>query len=83
MMKEEDETMPTKNENVLYILIRMVVLVFLVPILVGSVMFTRVFARALRKTLKMRGLNEVQRVLNWKGIAGIFELSRGSRLLDV
>ncbi len=74
--------MPAKNEKGLYFLIRMVVLIFIVPILIGSVMFTRVFARVLRKTLRARGLNEVQRILNWKGIAGIFELARGSRLLE-
>ncbi|NMC04629.1 MAG: hypothetical protein GYA24_05420 [Candidatus Lokiarchaeota archaeon] len=70
--------MMTKNEKWFYLLVRMFVLVFLIPILVQSIMFTRVFARALRKTLRARGLNEVQRVLNWKGITGIFELARGS-----
>ncbi len=79
MKKEEDDTMETKNENGLYLLIRILVLVFIIPISLGSVLFTRFFSRALRKTLKLRGLNEVQRILNWKGIAGIFELARGPR----
>ncbi|MBN2152822.1 MAG: hypothetical protein JW839_15330 [Candidatus Lokiarchaeota archaeon] len=71
--------MQTFKERGLYFLVKILVLVFLVPILVGSVMFTRVFSSTLRKTLKARGLNEVQRVLNWKGIAGIFELARGAK----
>ncbi len=76
---EEDNTMETRNEKGLYFLIRMLVLVFMIPISVGSILFTRFFARALRKTLETRGLDKVQRVLNWRGIAGIFELARGSK----
>ena len=63
------------NKRFLFLL-RVGILVFLIPIMLFSIMFSRFFDKALRKAINLKGPKDVQIILNWKGIRGIFELSR-------
>jgi hypothetical protein len=54
---------------------RLLIMVFFIPISMMSLVFSRFFGTAIRKGLKKKGLNHVQRVLNWQGVFGIFELA--------
>jgi len=60
-------------------LLRLAIMVFMIPIMLLSIVFSRFFDKALRKAISMKGPKDVQIILNWKGIRGIFELGRELR----
>ncbi len=65
-------------QPLIYFAFRVLIAVFLIPITMLSFVFSRFFGRALRIAIEKKGLNEAQRTLNFKGIAGIFGLARGA-----
>jgi hypothetical protein len=60
-------------------LLRVVIMIFLIPIMLFAILFSRFFDKALRKAIRVKGPKAVQLLLNWKGIRGIFELGRELR----
>ncbi|TFG04557.1 MAG: hypothetical protein EU536_04400 [Promethearchaeota archaeon] len=65
-----------KTEKLIIFSFRLIVLMLFIPLTLSTVLFSRMFERVLRLSLNHKSLNEVQRILNWKGITGIFELAR-------
>ena len=64
------------THKVILVMFRLSIMYFILPLTLLSIIFSRIFEKALRDSLERKPLNEVQRVLNWKGITGIFELAR-------
>ncbi len=61
-----------------FLVFRAAIAAFFVPIAMLSLVFSRFFGKALKKAIARKGLNETQRTLNFKGIAGILQLARGN-----
>jgi hypothetical protein len=66
------------GQSLVFFLFRAFIAVFFIPITMLSLVFSRFFGKALSKVIAKKGLNETQRTLNFKGIAGILELARGN-----
>jgi hypothetical protein len=67
-----------KAQSLVFFAFRVLIAVFLVPIAMLSFVFSRFFGRALMTVIEKKGLNETQRTLNFRGIAGILGLARGN-----
>ena len=65
-----------KKENFIPTFFRIFLIVFFLPIVFMSFTFSIEFARNLRAALEKSELNEVMRLLAWKGFIEIFALAR-------
>ncbi|MBD3228563.1 MAG: hypothetical protein GF329_10280 [Candidatus Lokiarchaeota archaeon] len=66
------------KENFIAFLLRLFLIFFFLPIVLFSFTFSFEFEKSLRLALEKRELNEVMRLLAWKGFVAIFSIARST-----